>query len=742
MAEWQAHGAGGGTTRTRRTRVPAPLLAFLAVLLAPLLALLLALLPTSVPAFAATSTPARAPSLEARLITALDGVAPDAVALSAALHVDLDPGWKTYWRSPGAVGLPPTLDWSGSRNVAEARIAYPAPTRFRAFDIENYGYGGEVAYPIEIRLERPGEAAALRLTADLLACAEVCVPERVALTLDLPAALDGAQGTEAGLLDPDGAATIARWAEAVPVGERFGDAPDAARSAGVADADAHADADALTVRLHLDPPLDPAGPIALFPTMGRAAFGAPEFRVAGDGALLWARLPVVSPPEADEPLAVTLVAGGRAATLPVALGDAAIEAPAGAAAVADPLADPAGPARSLPAILLLALLGGLVLNAMPCVLPVLSIKLAGAIGARERALREVRAGFLATAAGILAFALALAGALLAVRAAGGTVGWGVQFQSPAFLAAVAGIVALFGANMLGAFAVALPSGLGTRLARASAGRGLLPDFLTGAFAALLATPCSAPFLGTAVAFALAGSALDAWAVFAALGLGLAAPYLAVAARPSLVRLLPRPGPWMERLRVVLGGALLLTALWLVSVLASAAGVAVALIVTVVIAGTVLALWVLRGEGRLAVAATGLLAALAVPLIAPPPAPVVAEADPLWQPFDRAAIAPAIARGEVVFVDVTADWCLTCKANKAATLDREPVASLLAAEGTVAMRADWTRPDESIAAFLRDNGRYGIPFNAVYGPAAPEGIVLPELLSPAVVTDAMERARSS
>ena len=728
------------------------------MLLGRLLVLVALLVMAVLPARAATSEPATTPALTATLVTPLDAVAPGATTISAALHFVMEPGWKTYWREPGTVGLPPSIDWSASGNVAEARIAWPVPTRFRAFGIENYGYSGEVAHPIEIRLAEPGARARLDAAVDLLVCAEVCVPERVSLALDLPASGDAAP-----VLDAGSAALVAKWAGRVPPGERFGDtlggeiAATGANGASVTAA--HLDADALTVRIALDPPVTPDalldGPdAAVFPALGRVSFDAPDLRLSSGGDALWARLPVVDqPPGPVTGGTLTLALGDLSATVPVALGDAAPPPPDGAIALpVDGVEGTQGAGGgALPLMLLLAFLGGLILNAMPCVLPVLSIKLAGAVAARDRELGEVRAGFLASAAGVVAFALALAGALVALRAGGVAIGWGVQFQSPAFLAAIAAVLTLFGASMLGLIGFRLPGDLETRMARAGGagsvagtGRGLgrVPalgrDFLTGAFAALLATPCSAPFLGTAIAFALTASDATLVAVLLALGLGLAFPYLLVAARPSLVRLLPRPGAWMGTLRAVLGVMLLATALWLVGVLASAAGVTVAATVALALFVTLIGLWRVP-ERRGALASAGVALALLAALVAPPEPAPVAAADPLWRPFERAAIAPAVARGEIVFVDVTADWCLTCKANKAATLDREPVASLLAAPNVTAMRADWTRPDEAIRRYLAAHGRFGIPFNAVYGPAAPDGIPLPELLTPGAVAEAMERA---
>ena len=433
---------------------------------------------------------------------------------------------------------------------------------------------------------------------------------------------------------------------------------------------------------------------------------------------------MLSPAREEAALRLTVTGGPEAVTLAPAMADA-------------PIAPGAGDGRTLASIALVALLGGLILNVMPCVLPVLGIKLAGAVGVAGAAPGRVRAGFLASAAGVMAFMWALAALVLAAKAAGLAVGWGVQFQNPAFLAAMVAVTGLFAANLAGAFEIALPQAFGTSLARGRA--GLAGDFATGAFAAVLATPCSAPFLGTAVAFALAGGAAEVGVVFTLLGLGLALPYLVVAARPSLVRRLPRPGRWMIAVRGVLAAMLAATALWLAWVLANVAGVATALGVgALVLAAVVVTAW----RGRLGPAALGTAALAVVAALAMPAALPRAEAaeDPGWAAFDAGAIAAEVAAGRVVFVDVTADWCLTCQANKRVVLNRGRVAQALGSEAVVPMRADWTRPDEAIRRYLEEHGRYGIPFYAVYGPGAPEGLVLPEVLTPGLVLDALETAR--
>ena len=669
------------------------------------------------PARAAVSDAVIEGPVEARLVTAEDGVAPGAATLSAGLQLTLEEGWKTYWRSPGEVGTPPEVAWDGSENVEAVELLWPAPTRFRAFGIENFGYADEVVFPLRVTLAEPGAPAALRAAVSLLVCSDICVPLDLALALDL---LSGAG------VDAASGALIAEAAARVP------DAEAAGLAAGVAHLDAGAAT--LTVTARSDRPLTAPD---VFPELDGVAFGAPDIRLGEGGRTLWAELPILAAGDDAAGLRLTVTDGGRAGTLETPL-------------VATPLSPPFALERIVPGagelawIALLALMGGLVLNAMPCVLPVLSIKLSSAMHAHAQEPARVRRGFLVSALGVLAFMWTLAAATILARALGVTVGWGLQFQNPVFLAAMIALLGLFAANMLGLYEIALPQSWTTALARGEARGGYGGDLATGAFAAILATPCSAPFLGTAVAFALAGRALDVAVVFTALGLGLAAPYLAVAVRPSLVRAMPRPGRWMVAAKAVLGLLLLLTAGWLVWVLVGVAGGRVAGLVVAALALALVLLWQAPRLPRaaLGVALAGALAgALAAPAAIAPGSREMAEGPgaTAWRPFDRAAIASLVSTGEVVFVDVTADWCLTCKANKALVLDRGEVAAALAGDAVTPMRADWTRPDPAISRYLEANGRFGIPFNAVYGPGTPDGIVLPELLSSAAVLDALDAA---
>ena len=675
-------------------------------------------------------------------------------ALNLGLQFELEPGWKIYWRSPGEAGYPPVVDWSASENLTGARVAWPVPHRFSLFGFETFGYKDAVVLPVDARAERPGEPVRIRAAITYLACSEICIPREAALVLDLPAVT--ATSLEASTAAFTAASAVAGTAERFLIDSYRTRVPGDGSAVGMSLARAVLTgpmaAPELQVTVRSDIAFD--APDLLVEAPPGFLFGKPKTTLADGGKTAVLRLAALTMPDDS-------VIEGERLTLTVTDGNRGMEQEV-VARFARPASAEGADRGSLAVILGLALLGGLILNLMPCVLPVLSIKLLSVIKHGGRARGRVRASFLASAAGIVTSFLVLAGVAVALKSWGMTVGWGIQFQQPLFLTAMAVVVSLFACNLFGFFEILLPrwaqglAGLGQGpqgqvTAEGAAEPSLIGHFLTGAFATLLATPCSAPFLGTAVGFALSRGAAEITLIFAMLGLGLALPYLAIAAVPALAARLPRPGPWMVILRRILGLALAGTALWLLSVLATQVGLAPALGVGGLLAALGAVLWLghARRAGRLpapALAGALALAAFVLPAVLPAPdANAVAQpGDTMvgaqdWAVMDLGLIPALVADGKVVFVDVSADWCLTCQVNKTLVLDRGEVRKRLEAQGVVAMRGDWTLPSEEISRYLEGFGRYGIPFNAVYGPALPDGLALPEILTTGAVVEALERA---
>ncbi len=643
-----------------------------------------------------------------RLVSAVEAVGNlDEVWLG--LEVRLQPGWKTYWRSPGEGGLPPRLDWGQSQNVADTAIEWPVPKRFEILGIDSVGYEHRVIYPVRLIPAQPGEPLTAQVALDYLTCETICVPQHANLSLHLPAGsaspsnfayrLNQARGRVPGRGMPGMSLEKAQLTEGQ--GARWW--LELRTTGALNEPDAFVESP--------DPAFGFGAPERLGPTLLRL----PVDYAGDDPATLTAKT-----------LTVTLTDGARAIEDRIVVSGASVSGVSLLAWLA---------------ILATAFAGGLILNLMPCVLPVLSIKLMGVIRYGGGDYNRARASFLATAAGIIISFAALAGAAIGMKYAGLAVGWGIQFQEPAFIVFMALVCVLFAANLWGIFDVPLPASLGR------IGTGQAGALATGFFATLLATPCSAPFVGTAVAFALSQGWVETLAVFLAMGLGLAAPYLAVAIRPQIATALPKPGRWMVWVRAVLGVALAATAVWLGSILWALAGQSAAIGLAVMSVALLVWLAIPGARLRLPVAGALVLAGLVLPTLVANIGVSIGSGktasnpahNAIWRPFSQDYLADLVASGRTVVVDVTADWCITCQVNKAAVLDRGEVARLLGNSEVAALRADWTKPNPTIQAYLASFDRYGIPFNAVYGPGAPDGIALPELLTEEAVLRALNQA---
>lgn len=670
----------------------------------------------------------KGPKADVRLIAATTAVG-QLGAIPLGMEVKLQPGWKTYWRSPGDAGIPPQIDFTGSTNVAATQFRWPVPARFNYYDLETFGYSKEVVFPIDLELERPGEPVALRARVDMLICDDVCIPHTMNLSLDLP-------GGPAALSDH--ANLIDRYKVQVP-----GDGTNVGLTFAAASFSGSNTNPLLEVAFRGAVPFD--NPDVLIEGFEDHAFSKPEIEITDGGMLLLARMTAEdifgdgAPVDlAAQPVTLTLIDGARSMETQVT-------------PVPGPLVVDGASMRyvTLLSIVGLALIGGLILNLMPCVLPVLSIKLLSVVSHGGGDRKQVRLGFLATTAGIVVSFLALATLAVGVKAAGFSVGWGIQFQQPLFIVAIVVILTLFAANMWGLFEINLPGRVSDVAVKASGGTSLSGNFFQGAFATVLATPCTAPFLGTSIGFALSRGAGEIYAIFAALGVGMALPFILIALFPALATKLPKPGPWMGWLKKFLALALVATAVWLLSVMgfqvsATAAFVVGALMVAIA------ALFAIRRYVSPAMV-RAVPAAIAIVIVGAFAAPATLSALNLngdgapaaiasdWRPFDRAAISQLVAAGNVVFVDVTAEWCITCLVNKKRVLEVGDVAGALNNPKVIAMRADWTKPNESISNYLASFNRFGIPFNVIYGPNSPSGVVLPELLSNKAVFAGLEKA---
>lgn len=396
-------------------------------------------------------------------------------------------------------------------------------------------------------------------------------------------------------------------------------------------------------------------------------------------------------------------------------------------------------------IILLAIIGGAILNIMPCVLPVLSIKLISVINHSNAPIQKVRFAFLSTIIGILFCFIVFAFCASLIKLTGNSLGWGLQFQNPYFLIFLTLVLVVFMGNLLGIFEINFDQVLATFLNKKITNneqkeRIFLTNFFSGILAVLLATPCSAPFLGTAISFALSQNFLVILLIFFSIGIGFALPYFVLLFAPSLVRLLPKPGIWMVKIKQLMAGLLAATILWLIYILSHNIGLLGAALIGVLSIALLLSIKKIKSYFLKYLAIVIIVAAaFCIPMDLKKNV-TSNENDVLWAEFDEATIYKNIMAGRVVVVDVTADWCLSCKFNKIRVLQDKEVMAKLKVGGIMAMRGDITKPNEEIMNYLHKNGRFAIPFNAVYGPGAKNGILLSEFLTKKELLDAIEKAK--
>jgi len=672
--------------------------------------------------------------------------------LRVGVLFDLASGWHTYWKNPGDSGLAGRVRFSGVGERAGS-LRWPAPAAFAEADGElvTYGYGDQVLLFADVPAPLPGSGF-LGAEVDVLVCERECIPASFSLVRPFASA-------RAPDRDPHTDAIFAHYEAALPRrAEDLGIQIEALFSqSGVRPGDRFEAALLVTPcpsprddecfrpprsGLHFFPeaPLDVAwresGRVALPDALAGETAGA-EFAVAlvgernedgeADALRLRGVLALRDQNGAPAPVAIDL-------PFPAVAPYATVEA------LPVVWRDAAPPTRqssplSLYAALLLAFAGGVILNLMPCVLPVLAIKVFGVADLAHRSRREVWAHGAAYTGGILLSMATLALVVIALRGAGHAVGWGFQFQEPLFIALVCTVVVAFALNLMGVFEIEFaPNGL---VAVGAEATGARRSFFEGLLAVVLATPCSAPFLGTAVGFAFASAPLRIVAVFLTIGAGLAAPYALVCAVPAWGRIIPRPGAWMVKLRAGLGFTLLGSAVWLVWILGRSAGTdAVAGLLAFLVLIGFLA-WIYGNSpqrptwlpaGLLAIVLlAGLLGARHFP--APEGGSREPSSNKLGQPYDPAGVRHQLTQGRSTFVYFTADWCLTCKVNERRVLADDWVRSEIERLGVAVFRADWTHRDETIRAELARYGKAGVPVYVVRHPEAPdEPIVLPELLT--------------
>ncbi|OUI92358.1 cytochrome C biogenesis protein [Acetobacter persici] len=659
-----------------------------------------------------------------------DGRAP----LHVALRLKLQQGWHTYWRNPGDAGEAPavTVTADGGATGKASTIIWPTPHRIPDASLMSYAYTGDVVLPMALALQpaaaQPGGPTTLKAHASWLVCENVCVPEEADLSVTL----------QPGPAHPSAEAPLfAAAADATPV-----PSPYAATVAadGVLSVTGHG----LSARSVQDAWFMPD-------QQGLIDQAAAQNFTAQDGGLTLhlKRLPDFA---ANQPLSGVLVlkdAAGSERALALSASPVAAAAQGASEATSSSFTGKLAQAGFLQQVAF-AFLGGLILNLMPCVFPILAMKALSLarLGKAERRTQVTSAACYSL--GVMVTFLALGGVMMGLRVAGAAADWGFQFQSPLFVTLVTWLLFAMALNLLGVFEF-MPVTAGSSLSTHA--HGHWHDVVTGILAVVVATPCTAPFMGVAIAGALSGPPAMGLIVFAAMGLGLAAPYLLLTTVPGLAARLPKPGAWMQYLRQFLAFPLLGSCVWLLWVAALEGGASIVLLLATGLVLLGFAAWmygvaqvklIQQGHTRAStalhgLALLGLLGALAlVPALrhqsaAPATSGSLTSGLPKGtEPFSEARLKELHAAGKPVFVDMTAAWCITCLVNEKVALDIPGTQAALAARGVTVLRGDWTNHDPAISAFLKAHGRDGVPFY-LYVPANGPEVVLPQILTPGLVT---------
>jgi len=697
------------------------------------------------------------PHSEATLLSEVSSIAPGE-PFTVGLRIQLDDGWHSYWKNPGDAGEATSIEWTLPDGVEAGPIQWPYPHRVPFGPMTSYGYSGEVVHPVTITPPdtlSPGQEVTLRGTASWLVCDDICLPAEGEVQRTLSVASSSEPGPEADAI----AAAQAKRPEQV---DRW--TVRAARSSGSYTL-------ALTPPEGVQPNLEGT---YFFPAEKEVLnHAAPQtLSRAGDTYLLATQQSDYAQSPVDTLRGVVVAPEGTAWD---AAGD--VRAMKVAVPVDSTLSDvgtvtaattpsSGGGGLSLPWALLFAFGGGLLLNLMPCVFPVISVKILGFVEQAGGDHRVVRRHGLLFGAGVLVSMWGLAGILLAVRAAGTQVGWGFQLQSPTFVALMTLLFFGIGLNLLGVFEVGTRlMSLGGRLQTSTSGDGNVGAFMTGILATVVATPCTAPFMGAALGVALTLSAVGGLLIFTALGVGMALPYVGLSMAPRLLDRLPEPGAWMETLKQFFAFPMFATAVWLVWVFGQQtgdSGVAMLLFGLVLLG---MAAWVGHrwSDPTLSRTVTLLTRGLTIVMVAgavgaavlgastgsasasspgtasggETAAETAAGAEEAWTPFSPQRVDSLRAAGRPVFVDFTAAWCLTCQVNKRTVLNTDAVQQAFEERNVALLKADWTNRDPQITKALESHGRSGVPVYVLYSGDGSDPTLLPEVLTEDIVTDALD-----
>ena len=630
--------------------------------------------------------------------------------LYLGLQYQLKKGWKTYWLSPGEGGFPQNINWSKSRNIQNIEILWPTPSEFEILGFKSLGYSDEVVFPLKTTIQNIEEETSVVLDVNYLTCKDICIPGNAHLELLIPSGIG--QITEHSFI-------IEKSLSLIPINNL--------EISELENASAKASADSDNVSI-------------IITASSQKAFVDPKFYLDTEFGL-----PVITPIINYSANYKNLKANfifekklftKKSFNLDVIIKDNNQAFEINTDIKIEEKQSKLSQNNSLIHFLLIAFIGGLILNIMPCVLPVLSIKLLSILKKSEEK-HLIRKSFIITSAGIVSSFMLLALIFIILRFIGVNIGWGMQFQQPLFLIIIALILFLFALNLFGLFEFNVPSLISSRIHQKLHQTNYFSDFFNGFFATILATPCSAPFVGTAITLAFTQSYSVMMEIFFCMGVGMAAPYLLVSLFPSIAMILPKPGQWMQGIKYFLGLLLLATLAWIGSILLNHFNVYFIITSSILLFLTSLILKFYKKKLLILLASSIIF--LSLPNFSFFKFDQQIKASD-WVDLTAIQIDDHIQNFDVLFVDITADWCAICQFNKINVINSSIVKEIFTKNNVIKIQGDWTKPNEKIEYFLQQHNKFGIPLNVMYSKSHPEGVVLSELLTINEIEKVLEKIR--
>ena len=614
------------------------------------------------------------------------------------LEYQLQEGWKTYWQSPGDGGFPQEIIWKNSTNIKSLEISWPTPEQFEILGLQSVGYNNHVIFPLQLTLEDFSQPTSVVLDVTYLTCKDICIPGSAHLKLFIPVGKGSltahSYNIEKSLSQLPERNLQISFLKNIDIQAYTNEK----NVSFVVKAEAKEIFENPKVFLHTDFGLPVIEPIISLSTNSKNLEAIFNFNKE-----------LINIKQFDTQFLITDHNRSFLFTAPIKLETSNFSK---------------YPIPSLFSIIMIALMGGLILNGMPCVLPVLSIKLLSMLQRIERP-SSIRKSFMVTSLGIVFSFGLLAFFTVLLRHLGVSVGWGMQFQQPIFLMIIAFILAFFSINLFGLFEIPIPRFMNIGIINQLQENNFTRDFFNGFFATLMATPCSAPFVGTALTFAFTQSSMVMIIIFVAMGFGMALPYLLVSLFPQLIKFFPQPGPWMKYLKYFLGCLLLATLVWIGNVLLNHFNYYFITVSIILLVSYMLLIYLFKHK-------TFIFIVTSVVFFSLPNFAVFKSVnlkdDPEWLDLTTINLKQLISQNDIVFVDITADWCATCQFNKINVLQKKSIQDLFSNNNVVKVRGDWTKPNSAIESFLQQYQRFGIPFNVVYSKNNPQEIILSELLS--------------